>query len=58
MAFETTNTIRNNLKAKYQTTDIYGNNGIYQLACLEGPREDVDQTGRTLNPGIKDIYRR
>jgi hypothetical protein len=33
IAYRTTNTIKNHLKAKIPLTDIYNKSGVYQLKC-------------------------
>jgi hypothetical protein len=56
IALLTHNTIEHILLPKLSTTtdSICNNSGIYQLNCLECPKEYTGQTGRTFNTRYKE----
>jgi hypothetical protein len=56
IAYKTHNTIEHILRPKLSTTtdNIYNNIGIYQLICLEYPKNYIGQTGRTFKTRYKE----
>jgi hypothetical protein len=55
IAYKTQNTVEHILRPKLSTTtdNIYNNSGIYQLNCLECPKNYIGQTGRTFKTRYK-----
>jgi hypothetical protein len=55
IAYKTHNKIERILLPKLATTtDGYNNSGIYQLNCLEYPKTNIGQTGRTFKTRYKE----